>query len=805
MLSVRRLSVPVSAVLFALVIAGSADAQRKKSVGAISGTLTKTKRVDKRFAVIGDYGEAGADLQVIADLIEVFDAYYIVTLGDNNYPDGEAATIDQNIGQYFHEYIGNYSGVYGLGAAGNDFYPSIGNRDYTVANVLDPYLDYFTLPGNERYYDFRRGAVHFYLINSDDMEPDGGIDVNGIQAQWLEDRLASTTAPYKVVVLHHRPFVSASTGSRPLRQWPFAEWGADVVLTGHAHVYERVDVEGVPYFVNGIGGAFLGLSLREPVAGSQMRFADEFGAQLVDVDLRRMRLRLVTIDDVVMDEYLVFNNDLSQLADELVPRGATWTYLDDGTYPGATWNTVGFDDSSWSSGPEPLGYEADGTGTTIGFGSDPANPYVTTYLRHELTVLDAGALSDLTLDLRADDGAIVYLNGSEIHRINMPVGSVDLHTLALGPVERWTEDDMYATEHDPALLVTGSNVLAIELHGATVAGLRGEYFNEITLPALGTLGDDRRTDATIDFFWSGDAPDGTTITPDDEYAERWVGSVFIEASGSWTFTTTSNDGVELFVDGVNLISNWTQHATTVDSASQSFSAAGWYPLRLEHFNDGGTATIKLEFEGPSHAKEVIPTTHLRTDYDDDSADLGETDVVMGARLSGFRSAETLVPKGSDWNYLTGVTPDSSWIEPSYDDSSWTLGTAELGYGEGDEATVIPAGPPSNRYITAYFRHEFEVVDASAWNSLILRLLRDDGAAVYLNGTEVRRVNLPQGDFDGSTQAKYEIVDDDETVFYQTRIDHQFLVDGTNYLAVEIHQESKSDVDFSFDLELIGRP
>ena len=793
-------------VTYLAVSAGPLDAQRKKNVGQFTGIVTPKKRVDKRFALIGDFGFAGPDLSGVAGMIAAFEPDYVVTLGDNNYPQGEAATIDDNIGQYFSDYIGNYAGIYGPGATLNNFYPCVGNRDYTDAESLDPYLDYFTLPGNERYYDFRRGLVHFFVINSDDLEPDDGEDPTGVQALWLQGRLASTIAPYKIVIMHHVGYRSGASGSRPEHQWPFADWGADAVFSGHAHLYERLDIESTPYFVNGIGGRSLTSQTTPPIEGSQMRFSDDFGALLVDVDAYRMHFRLVTTSQTVMDEFLLFKADLSAPADNLIPRGSTWSYLDNGTYPGTSWTTLGFDDSTWSSGAGALGYEVDPLATTISYGSDSANPYVTTYLRHEFSVLDAGALSDLTLGLRVDDGAVVYLNGSEIHRVNMPVGAVDQHTLALAPGPTRVEHDAYATELDPALIVTGSNVLAVELHGGAAAGLRGEYFDVQDPPALGTLGDDRRTDLTIDFTWLGDAPDGTSISPDDEYSERWVGSVFIEASGSWTFTTTSNDGVELFVDGVNLISNWTQHANTVDSASQSFAAAGWYPLRLEHFNDGGTATIKLEFEGPSHSKEVIPTTHLRTDYDDNSEDLAETDVVFELRLSGFRSTETFVDRGSDWLYLTGVTPDVDWNQPSYDDTSWTLGAAEFGYGDLDEETVISYGPdPNDKFITTYFRDSFEVIDASSWNALILRLLRDDGAAVYLNGKEVFRSNLPQATFDENALAEYTIEDDDESTFWETRIDHKLLVDGTNYLTVEIHLESASSEDLSFDLELLGRP
>ena len=119
-----------------------------------------------RFAVIGDYGLAGEHLDAVAKLVKNWQPDIILTVGDNNYPEGEAATIDENIGAYFHEFIFPYTGVYGEGAQENRFFPALGNHDWNTLGA-QPYLDYFPLPGNERYYDFVWGPVHFFAIDSD--------------------------------------------------------------------------------------------------------------------------------------------------------------------------------------------------------------------------------------------------------------------------------------------------------------------------------------------------------------------------------------------------------------------------------------------------------------------------------------------------------------------------------------------------------------------------------------------------------------------------------------------------------------
>jgi hypothetical protein len=126
-------------------------------------TLTETPSptLTVRFAVIGDYGLAGKPAADVAGLVKSWDPDLILTTGDNNYPIGSAETIDENVGQYYHEFIYPYKGSYGPGADINRFFPTLGNHDYGVPGAR-PYLEYFTLPGNGRYYDFVWGPVHFF-------------------------------------------------------------------------------------------------------------------------------------------------------------------------------------------------------------------------------------------------------------------------------------------------------------------------------------------------------------------------------------------------------------------------------------------------------------------------------------------------------------------------------------------------------------------------------------------------------------------------------------------------------------------
>jgi tartrate-resistant acid phosphatase type 5 len=151
---------------------------------------------------------------------------------------------------------------------------------HTAASLASPRT--LTLPGNERYYDFVRGDVHLFAIDSDRREP-SGMSSTSVQAAWLQSRLAASTARWQIVYFHHPPYSSGSHGNTTAMQWPFRAWGADAVLSGHDHTYERIDKAGFPYMVNGLGGRSR-YSFDTPVSGSVVRYNANYGAQLVEAD-----------------------------------------------------------------------------------------------------------------------------------------------------------------------------------------------------------------------------------------------------------------------------------------------------------------------------------------------------------------------------------------------------------------------------------------------------------------------------------------------------------------------------------------
>jgi len=205
--------------------------------------------------------------------------------------------------------------------------------------------------------------------------------------------------------------------------------------------------------------------------------------------------------------------------------------------------------------------------------------------------------------------------------------------------------------------------------------------------------------------------------------------------------------------------------------------------------------------------ELGPADHVLTDL--------EADVPESEGPPPFPQALLVSPTAA-WRFLVQPSENSggdcripaggiAWRNPGvFNDSAaagWAAGFAELGYGDDDERTEIPFGDDEDdKCITQYFRHEFNVTNPNIYSTLVVRLLRDDGAAVYINGTQVVRSNLPTT-FGPDTVASSQTEGSDEDRFFQFSGIANLLVGGTNLIAVEVHQRSTTNPDVSFALEL----
>lgn len=177
--------------------------------------------------------------------------------------------------------------------------------------------------------------------------------------------------------------------------------------------------------------------------------------------------------------------------------------------------------------------------------------------------------------------------------------------------------------------------------------------------------------------------------------------------------------------------------------------------------------------------------------------------VSPGALSAVATTTTFIPLGSTWRYRdTGSLPAANWMSPAYNDAAWATGAAPLGYGTGDEATTVSFGPNSaSKYPTTYFRRSFNVTNPAAVTGLTVGLARDDGAVVYLNGTEVVRSNMPAGTIGYGTFASTTVAGNDKLVVNNFSIPTNLLVSGNNVIAVEVHQSTANSTDLRLDLSL----
>ena len=316
--AVRGLALILSLLAMALLLVGSSAQGGGFGAGAgsadQSGLPVRKPETPApgvlRFAVIGDFGSGSANEAAVANLVKSWNPDFILAVGDDRYG---ALDYDAAVGRFYCDYLKDAgAGAYcsGGSSAVNRFYPALGNHDYSDGSGLAEYLNYFTLPGagipagsrmgQERYYDFIQGPVHFFVLDS--MGALVSRTDMAAQKKWLESGLAASSTPWQLVLLHHAPYSSGMHGSTATLQWPYQAWGADAVLAGHDHDYERLQVGKIPYFVDGLGGmsryGFL-ISLAE----SQARYSADYGAMLVTASEAEITYDFISRTGTVIDSY----------------------------------------------------------------------------------------------------------------------------------------------------------------------------------------------------------------------------------------------------------------------------------------------------------------------------------------------------------------------------------------------------------------------------------------------------------------------------------------------------------------------
>lgn len=349
----------------------------------------------------------------------------------------------------------------------------------------------------------------------------------------------------------------------------------------------------------------------------------------------------------------------------------------------------------------------------------------------------------------------------------------------------------------------------------------------------------RTTDGTAQFSGDFRAGRGLSVLLNGVEANR------TQRSGAWQFEV--NPGDTFFNPGLNrvvvqcfsgpagtgsvidqtFLDVWNDTGTTTDVSGTLIGEIPVGSLKIvtrDSYLPSHPVLVRLEFRDPdgSFNRNLWETTATLTsdvqgvtltpDTVTIRNGLGSALVKIAGGAGGIQT--NLINTGEIWNYLdNGSDQGTSWRDQEFNDDSWRSGPAELGYGDNDEATEVRFGSDEdndrndedNKYITTYFRKDFTIADASQVIALDYRIKRDDGMVLYLNGTVIGRDNV-EADPDYLTEASNgssredDFLDPDDLDFAAQDI-RSLLVDGTNTIAVEMHQDDDESSDISFDFEL----
>lgn len=234
-------------------------------------TVPKPPKVDFTFvpeviAVVGDFGSGKPAEGRVSSMVSQFNPSFVVTAGDNVYTN---KGYEKLVEAYYPQEI----------------VAATGNHDYLVG--IDKFDSFFAIDSNSRTYSYQsKSGAEFFILDSTAGLASKAVREN--QEAWLIKALAKSEANFKIVVLHHPPYSSSKHGSTKRYQWDYASMGADLVISGHDHTYERIIRRGGMYIVNGAGGAKL-YKCKDLVYGSLGCNDKRYGALFLYVNESQLR------------------------------------------------------------------------------------------------------------------------------------------------------------------------------------------------------------------------------------------------------------------------------------------------------------------------------------------------------------------------------------------------------------------------------------------------------------------------------------------------------------------------------------
>lgn len=523
---------------------------------------------------------------------------------------------------------------------------------------------------------------------------------------------------------------------------------------------------------------------------------------------------------------------------EWISRGEFWRYRKGDSAPPTNWADPLFDDSTWLLGQTGIGYGDNDDTTVI---TDMRYNYASMYIRQSFVVANPATVTNLILRLDYDDGFVAYLNGTEVARANVQGTPPAFDTEADNNHEPGEPEDFTI---NAALLVPGTNVIAIQGHNSSISSndfslipilleeaplavpprteiLGREQLQQLT--HLRGVYSEKQLQEVMAEFW-----ENHFTTDYDKTADYLSEALNADGSLAMSEGQARREAAQL---------EYLEYQFFYDNALGNFGNLLRYsassPAMLIYLD--GVSNLKAD-ANENYAREILELHTMGVDNGYDQDDIEElalcftgwtitkvpaysgqpfpASVTAPPTDPGFQLADNaLIEIGDVWQYFKGTvepTPDTNgdptadWADPAFDDSAWLTGATGIGYGDGDDTTVIT--DMQGAYTSIYLRKDFSVADPAALESLVLEIDYDDGFVAYLNGVEVARSDSMDGrgtppEFD-RTSGGHEAGSAPDT-FNLTPF-HVFMQPGNNVLAIQVHNSSQTSNDLSMLPRLVER-
>jgi Calcineurin-like phosphoesterase len=270
------------------------NSTRKNGTNAPVTVNLPNKQDSVRFVVIGDTGtgtEQQLELaQVMLRYRQAFPYEFVLMMGDNMYGSEKALDYKQKFENIYRPLLDQKV----------KFYAALGNHDESNQR----FYEFFNMEGQE-YYRFKKGNVSFYSLNSNYMDKK--------QVDWLNEKLATDTATWKITYFHHPPYSSggkhgSDTKLREIVEPIFLKYGVNVVFTGHEHFYERIKPQkGIYYFISGSGGKLRKGDVKQGSPLTQKAYDRDMSFMLIEINDKQMHFQVISRTGEIVDSGVISN------------------------------------------------------------------------------------------------------------------------------------------------------------------------------------------------------------------------------------------------------------------------------------------------------------------------------------------------------------------------------------------------------------------------------------------------------------------------------------------------------------------